>query len=112
MPQANLAQLFQLAQRHHQAGRFADAEAAYRLMLAEAPDHAEALHLLGMIAGQTGRIDAAIDLICRAIAVNPGAAHYHSNLGLAFREKGKLDESIAALRRAIEPRSEFRAGPQ
>ena len=45
------------------------------------PDHADALHLLGVLAFQTGHIGAAIDLIGRAIAINPAVAEYHSNLG-------------------------------
>jgi tetratricopeptide (TPR) repeat protein len=102
MSHANPNQLFERARQHHEAGRFAEAEAGYRQILAQTPDHAEALHLLGMLSGQTGRFDAAIDLISRAIKVNPRAPHYHSNLGIALRECGKLDESIAALRRAIE----------
>jgi tetratricopeptide (TPR) repeat protein len=102
MSQSDLTRLFQRARQHHQAGRLADAEAGYRQILTEAPDHAEALHLLGMLCGQTGRMDAAIDLIVRAIEVSPNVPYYHSNLGIALREKGKLDESIAALRRAIQ----------
>lgn len=102
MTTSDPAQLLQLAQRHHQAGRFAEAEAICHQILAESPDHADALNLLGMLNGQTGRMEAAADLISRAIAANPEAPHYHSNLAIALRELGKLDEAIASLKRAIE----------
>ena len=47
---------------HHQAGRLADAEAIYRDILAVEPRHAEALHLLGVLAHQIGQNEAAIAL--------------------------------------------------
>jgi hypothetical protein len=49
--------------RHHQAGRLSEAEACYRRVLAVQPDHADALHLLGVIAHQVKRHDIAVDLI-------------------------------------------------
>ena len=64
-------QAMQTALGHHQAGRLAEAEAIYRQVLAQFPDHADALHLLGVLACQAGRPDAAIELIGRAIAINP-----------------------------------------
>jgi tetratricopeptide (TPR) repeat protein len=59
---------------HHQAGRLAEAEAIYRQILSWNPNHAEALHLLGLIAGQHGNDDQAIDLIGRAIRLKPDLA--------------------------------------
>ena len=43
---------------HHQAGRFAEAEAIYRQVLAADPRNAPALHLLGVLANQLGHPDA------------------------------------------------------
>ena len=45
---------------------------------------------------------AAIDLIGRAIAINPAVSEYHSNLGESYRRAGQWEEAIASLRRAIE----------
>ena len=56
-------QAFEAAFHHHQSGRLAEAEALYRQILALEPRHAEALHLLGVIAHQTGRNDVAVDWI-------------------------------------------------
>ncbi len=102
MPQANVDQLIQVAVEHHQAGRLADAEAIYRQILAQVPDHPDALHLLGVLAGQTGRLDVAIDLISRAIALNPGAAIYYCNLSNVYRRAGNPHQAIAHARRAIQ----------
>jgi len=86
---------------HHQAGRLAEAEAIYRRVLAEQPNNARALHLLGTLAGQCGRFDMAADLIRQVIRLNPDSADAHHNLSLAMRNLGQFDESVAAARRAV-----------
>lgn len=93
--------MVQEALRHHQAGRFTEAEQIYQQILAIDPQHADALHLLGMVAYQTGRHDAAVDLIRRAIAVHKTAASYHSNLGNVLQAQGKLEEAAACYRMAL-----------
>lgn len=65
--------LFQHGQRLHVAGRLAEAEQAYRQVVAAAPRHADALHALGALALQAGRPDAADRLIGHAIALKPAA---------------------------------------
>lgn len=57
----------EIAIQHHQAGRLAEAEKIYRQILAQQPDHPDALHLLGVLAVQAGRLDAAVDLIMIAL---------------------------------------------
>ncbi len=94
-------QAFALALQHHQAGRLGDAEAICREILVVEPRHANALHILGMIAGQTGRHEVAVDLLRQVIALEPGSAAAHSNLGVALKEMGRLDEAIAECRQAI-----------
>src|SRR5437867_1473861 len=51
----SIPQAFEVARAHHQSGRLAEAEAIYRQILAVEPRHADALHLLGVIAHQVGR---------------------------------------------------------
>lgn len=86
---------------HHQAGRLADAEAIYRDILAVEPQHAEALHLLGVLAHQVGQNEAAVALIEAAIAVDGTNRRYHNNLGTAYRMLNRLDEAAASYRRAL-----------
>jgi predicted O-linked N-acetylglucosamine transferase (SPINDLY family) len=92
---------------HHQAGRLAEAEAAYREILSRNPNHAGALHLLGVLAGQAGRYDAALDLIRRAIAISSTDAFSHNNLGSALMAMGQLDEAIASYQQAIRLKPDF-----
>ena len=90
------------ALRHHQEGRLAEAEQMYRQILTVEPRHADALHLLGMVAYQTGRNDAAVELIRKAIDIHKNAASYHSNLGNVLQAQDKLEEAAASYRRALE----------
>src|SRR5580658_106661 len=88
-------QAFALAIEHHQAERLADAEAIYREILAVQPNHAEALHHLGVIAHQVGRHDFAAEWIRRSLDLNPNNPAAYSNLGQACRSLGQLDEAKA-----------------
>ena len=63
----------------HQQGQFGQAESIYRQLLDIDPTNADVLHLLGVIAHQTGHHQGAIDLIGDAIAINPNVSSFHSN---------------------------------
>lgn len=106
---ATIPDAFNLAFQHHQAGRLSEAEALYRQILQEHPNHADALHLLGLIAHQVGRHEAAVELIGKAIAVNPNVAEYHNNLGEACRVLGNREEAIGCYRRALELQPDYAA---
>ena len=92
---------------HHQAGRLADAERVYRQILAQQPDHADALHLLGVLVGQRGQLDAAVELIRRAIAICSTDAFYYGNLGNTLKIAGQLDQAIASYRHAIRIKPDY-----
>jgi len=68
----------------HQAGRLADAEAAYRQALDLDGNHADANHLLGLIARQKGNLDSALQLFSKAIQINPGVIGRHRQRGVSF----------------------------
>jgi tetratricopeptide (TPR) repeat protein len=87
--------------KHHEAGRLDDAERLYAQVLAADPQHADALHLLGVIACQTGRPALAVERIIKAIRINGSAAYYHSNLSNALILLGRFDDAAVACRKAI-----------
>jgi tetratricopeptide (TPR) repeat protein len=89
------------ALHHHQSGRLREAEAIYRDVLRAAPDQPDALHLLGVVAYQTGRLDEAANTIERAIAGNSRVAAYHDNLGLVYRALGRAEDAVHHGRRAV-----------
>src|SRR5580658_8823337 len=92
MPSSAAQNLVDRGLTHHRAGRLDEAERTYRQVLEMDATHADATHLLGMIAFQTGRLDLAVDMIRKAIAVHPTAASYYSNLGNVLQAQDKLDE--------------------
>jgi predicted O-linked N-acetylglucosamine transferase (SPINDLY family) len=94
-------QALDLALQLHGAGRLTDAEALYRQILAIQPNHAEAMHHLGVLAHQAGRSDLAIQLISQALIVDSRSAAAYSNLGAILQTLGRLDEAVAAHRSAI-----------
>ena len=107
MAQLTIQQALDLALRHHQGGRLKEAEQLYRQVLAQQPEHAEALHNLGVLAHQVGRNDVAIVLLRRAVDRRPGDAQAVNNLGNACKGAGRVDEAIAAYRRAIEMKPSY-----
>ncbi len=104
---ASLDEMLAVALAHHQAGRFAEAEALYRQVLDASPDHAEALHLLGVLAHQLGAHVPAAELIERAVAIDPTAVRYHNNLGTVYRALRRPHDAAASYRRAIALKPQF-----
>jgi tetratricopeptide (TPR) repeat protein len=92
---------------HHQAGRLAEAEVHYRRILAAAPDHADALHLLGVIAYQFGRLEIAIELIGRAVQQNGNDPSYYCSCGLVLQGLKRLDEAVASYDRALALKPDY-----
>lgn len=98
-----LAQAFAL----HQAGRFAEAAKGYRRVIAERPDAADALHLLGVAMLRLENPEDSARLIARAVRLVPTLTEGWYNLSMALQTLKRDDEAIAALRRAVGLRSGF-----
>ena len=74
------------------AGRMADAERALRDLLAKDPLDANALNSLGyMLADHGQRLDEAVDLVQRALKIEPANPSFLDSLGWAYFRQGKLD---------------------
>ena len=85
----------------HQQGKLAQARKLYEEILASEPDNFHALHLLGVVALQSGQRERAIELFRRAIAINSRFAPVHDNLGIALKGLGRPEEALASHDRAI-----------
>jgi len=84
----------------HRAGKLAEAERAYREILADEPGNADALHLLGALKQQSGKADEAISLVRQAIARKPDSALYHNTLGIAYGMTQAFDWAVEAFTKA------------
>ena len=96
-----IPQLFAQAAAHHQAGRIAEAQRLYRQILRRDPNHADALHLLSLLAHSTGHTRAAIELIERAIGVSPRVAEFYVNYGLFLAGENRLEEAASAYTQSL-----------
>jgi predicted O-linked N-acetylglucosamine transferase (SPINDLY family) len=85
----------------HSAGDLDRAAALYERILRSAPNHADALHLLGLIAYQRGDDVRAVELIGRAVAVKSGVVVPHNHLGMALLRLGRLEDAAACFGRAL-----------
>lgn len=85
----------------HQRGQFDEAAARYAAILAVAPAHFGAMHLLGVVRHQQGRHRDSVDLITAALRIEPNDAAAHANLGLALRQLGRADDALASHDRAL-----------
>ncbi|MGC2047419.1 MAG: DUF5672 family protein [Gallionella sp.] len=85
--------LLQNAMAHHHAGRLAEAEEGYRLILKHKPNHATALQYLGVLTRQRGDPVRAQQLIRRALDLRSYMADFLINLGMCLRLKGRMKEA-------------------
>jgi predicted O-linked N-acetylglucosamine transferase (SPINDLY family) len=104
---ATISQALAIAIRHHQAGRLQAAEQICRQILQVEPNHADAIHLLGLAAHQVGKHEVAAEYIGRAIRLKANTAVFHNNLGEAYRALRRIPEAVACYRQALELKPDF-----
>lgn len=68
---------------------FSDSETLYRTTLALNPNADLAHNNLGLLLGQAGELNEAIQHLQRAVELRPSSAHAHNNLANAFRATGQ-----------------------
>ena len=95
------SEAFEAALAVHRQGRLRAAEALYREVLKAAPDHAGALHHLGVVKAQQGRHNEAIRLIRRALSVAPQSAEMSCDLGVALEAAERHTEAISYYEQAL-----------
>lgn len=106
MNDINQQPLLQTAFALHQTGRREEAQALYREILAADPNNADALHLLGLIAHESGQYDNATDLIMAAIERNPQALYYF-NLGNVMQAHNRPAAAAECFRQAIAMQPDY-----
>lgn len=97
----SIQQTIQTAVQYHQAGQLEQAENIYLQVLKLEPNNVDANHMLGVIAYQLGKYNAAIFLIQKAIKAKPSLADAYCNLGVVLKEAGQLDKAIDNYKKAI-----------
>ena len=88
------------AMAHHRAGRLAEAERLYRLVCDTDPTNARAFHLLGLVAHQLSRPDAA-SLVGRAVTLDPDFAEAHNDRGVILAANGLFVDALPCFEKAV-----------
>ena len=99
---SSIAESLSLAVKNHQSGNLQEAEVLYRQVLAQNPQNANALNLLGVLFAQTERFDESVTSLRAAIAVHDDQPQFHFNLGNALRKLGQNGEAEVSYRRCVE----------
>lgn len=86
---------------HHRDGRLDEARPLYHSILKAVPGQPDALHLLGVLEGQRGRVGLALALLRRALAVTPTDGDTLNDLALTLRGAGDARGAALAFRRAL-----------
>ena len=81
-------------------GQPTQAEALFRQACQRAPDHPEPLRYLALLELHTRRADSATTTLGRALALAPGDAMLHADLGTALAARGDIDAALASWRHA------------
>jgi tetratricopeptide (TPR) repeat protein len=103
----DLKEQLQKALELHRKRAWSDAKELYERILEAQPDNYDALQLLGVLASETKNYEASVALIAKAIAINPGQATAHSNLGFALKALGRFAESVQSYLNAIQLKPDF-----
>jgi tetratricopeptide (TPR) repeat protein len=93
--------ILQKAQQLERDGKPAEAELAYRRILARDPHDPVALHLLGMLCFRTGRRFEGLDFVRRSLLASPDNPTFHANYAIPLGTSGRFEEAIVAIQRAI-----------
>lgn len=98
---ASVAALHKAGLGHMQAGRHLDAQLCCQQALATDPNHADTLHLMGLLSFHARQYDHAVEWISRAIRQEP-KTDYLTNLGTALVNQGRREEALKAFDKAVQ----------
>ena len=96
-----LEQIYRLVEEHRASGRLDEAEGLIRQVLDSRPNEPQAVHYLGILAHQRGKLTQAIEYVKRAVELAPKAALFQANLGEMYRLSGRPDLAIQHGERAV-----------
>ncbi len=84
-----------------QRGQLLEAERLCHEVVTTEPEHAEALHLLGVLALQTHRPELAVEWLHRSLRCQAQQPEVQLTLGLALRMLGRTEEALASYDQAL-----------
>lgn len=87
--------------KFQQGGQLAEAEVLYSEILAEEPNNASVLNLLGLLKIQSNMFEQAVELIKKAVELNP-CDYFCESLGRAYFESGDYENAVISYNKSLE----------
>src|SRR5271170_8071160 len=98
---ASAAALCEAGMRHLRTERYLDAQRHCQQGLAADSDHADALHLMGLLSLHAEQLDLAVEWMSRAIRRDP-KPQYLLSLGAILRNQGRLEEALLVFDKTLQ----------
>jgi tetratricopeptide (TPR) repeat protein len=95
------AALHEAGFRHLRAGQYLEAQICCERSLAADPNHADTLHLMGLLSHHAMQYDAAAEWTVRAIRQDP-RPEFLSSLGTTLQQQGKHEEALKVFDKAVQ----------
>lgn len=99
--EVNVEAAILLAIEHHQAGRFVEAETLYIAVIRSQPQHAIANHNMGLLAGQLGFHDKALDYLQAAFSAHPSEHQFCLSYAQGLLQAGLPLQALDVINNAI-----------
>ena len=106
-------ELIQFSSDFHKAvmlqksGQFEKAGLIYNRILDKDPNNADALHLLGLVEHQKGNTLSGMELIKKAITLQPANIKFHLNLGRILKSTGQFTQALDCFDNALKINTDF-----
>jgi Flp pilus assembly protein TadD len=91
----------------HQEGKLGEAQVLYEHDLQANPADFDTLHLFSLCLAQSGQLERGVELIGKAIAINPKAAAAYGNCAAFLSQLKRYEEALACYDRAIALKPDF-----
>ena len=90
----------------HQNGQLDEAKPLYKTILDQHPDHAECLHLLGILHGQQGNTKDALFYLQKALNIEPTSPAIHNSLANTYKREN-TEKAVEHYNKAIELKPDY-----
>ena len=90
-----------IAVKNHSTGNITIAKNLYEQILKIDSENVIALHLMGVIAYQSGQNDLSIKLISKALVIKPNYCEAYNNLGNVYKAKNNIKHALICYKKAI-----------
>lgn len=105
--QCSVQDIFIEAYQYHKSGNYQKAKQGYRYVLGIKTDHADANHMLGILATQEGDYKYAIRLIKKVLEKTPHSAEANFNLANSYLPMEKYTEAVHFYMQALNNKPDY-----